>query len=109
KMQLSLERHGPSCEDWQFYAIDGSKSMPVSGIVFKMNRIGEAIVGVDQIAPIGLDPQAIQKLVDGSLSPASGENDPMASERKTPSRFSPGHDSGRRGLMISQARSSSAR
>ncbi|NDD91818.1 hypothetical protein EBZ37_07010 [bacterium] len=111
KIRLNLERHGPSCEDWHFYAVDGSNSTPVSGIVLKMNRIGDAIVGIDEITPLGFDPQSIQKLVDGSLRPASGSLDAMGSERKAKAQagpFTPGFDSGRRGIAVSQAQSSSA-
>lgn len=84
KIALSLERSGNKCEDWHFNVIDGSRSRPISGIVLKLNRMGNLPVGIDEIVPIDLDPKPIQQMIGSVLDPAglrSVESQTMISDR----------------------------
>ena len=82
KIHLALERKGPSCEDWRFHVVDGARSRPIAGIILKVNRIGNLPVGVDEIAPVDLDPSRIQHLIGMVTSPASLGNSAMVSTEK---------------------------
>ncbi len=75
KIQLSLERRGPSCEDWRFHVVDGSRSRPIAGVILKVNRIGNLPVGVDEIAPVDFDPARIQQLIGLATEPAAHGGD----------------------------------
>lgn len=81
KLDITLKRDGDRCEDWGFYVKGKNGDRQISGLYFKGNTLFGNVIGVDEIIPVDLDPNALQKVIGQLTQPARSLENSRISDR----------------------------